>query len=320
MTPVPEAHDVYLSCPMGAVQAAQKYQEIRSQAMAVVEALENECGFKVFFFGREVDSREHLDESDLPVAKIVRCMNALRRSRYYVLFFPAKVSSSALVEAGFALSLNKTGIYFVRSREHLPFLLRYSESAFPIRIHQYKTIDGLINVIRTHRQRLFELPGLAAGEQPGASGPSHDSRPGKTGADVDEVGREKLEGLRQVLVDVADEIQSLEHLLRVDVPSSLNKIRFITEKVLHRLCVQHETTWGQAEPTLERMLGPLVSHGVIPKNVAVHVRTIQMNASPGSHYQESALTRTHAIIAQQALIEFLEWYARRGESRTDHRT
>ena len=102
----------------------------------------------------------------------------------------------------------------------------------------------------------------------------------------------------------------MEQLLQVDVPSSLNKIRFIAEKVLHTLCVRHAITWGQAEPTLERMLGPcLISQGVIPKNTSVHVRTIQANSSPGSHYQESALSPSHAIIAQQALVEFLEWYS-----------
>jgi hypothetical protein len=307
MTSVPEEYDVYLSCPMGALQAEHRYQEIRLQAMTVVETFEKECNFKVFFFGREVDSRGRLDESDLPVAKVVRCTNALRRSRYYALLLPARLSSGALAEAGFALALNKKGIYFVKSREHLPFLLRYSESAFPIRIHQYKTIDGLVNVIKTHREQLFDLAAVNPGSQPG-SPPLSDSGPLRQ-LDAQAIVQDRLRDLRRVLVDVSDEIQSLEHLLQVDVPSSLNKIRFITEKLLHKLSIRHNTRWGEAEPTLERMLGPLVSQRVVPKHIAVHVRTIQMNASPGSHYQEFALTRTHAIIAQQALIEFLEWYS-----------
>ena len=42
----------------------------------------------------------------------------------------------------------------------------------------------------------------------------------------------------------------------------------------------------------------------------MHVRTVQTNASPGSHYQEDALSATHVQVAQMALLELLEWYYR----------
>src|SRR5262245_52683224 len=97
----------------------------------------------------------------------------------------------------------------------------------------------------------------------------------------------KLEELRTILMDFSEDLDSLASLLSVDVPSSLNKIRFISEKALHMLCSAKSVSWGDAEPTLERMLGPLVAKGCIPKSVAIHLRTIQTNTSPGSHYQES---------------------------------
>ena len=85
-------------------------------------------------------------------------------------------------------------------------------------------------------------------------------------------------------------------------------MRYVTEKVLHRLCSSHGVTWGKGEPTLERMIGPLLAQGVIPKNIGIHVRTIQTNASPGSHYQESSLSSAHVQVAQIALLDFLEWF------------
>ena len=39
------------------------------------------------------------------------------------------------------------------------------------------------------------------------------------------------------------------------------------------------------------------------------VRTVQTNASPGSHYQESALSGAHVQIARTALGEVLVWFA-----------
>jgi hypothetical protein len=120
---------------------------------------------------------------------------------------------------------------------------------------------------------------------------------------------DRLRDLGEKLPSFRDDLRSLETLLGVDVPSALNKVRYITEKALHGLCAAKGVSWGQAEPTLERMVGPLLAAGFIPKDVAVHVRTVQANASPGSHYQQSPLSEAHARIAHAALVEFLDWYS-----------
>jgi CHASE2 domain-containing sensor protein len=110
------------------------------------------------------------------------------------------------------------------------------------------------------------------------------------------------------LTSFRDDLQALEQLAPLDAPGALNKVRYITEKVLHQLCLARNVSWGQAEPTLERMIGPLVAAGWVPKNMAAHVRTIQAYSSPGSHYQESPLSQAHVRIAQEALVELLDWY------------
>jgi tetratricopeptide (TPR) repeat protein len=122
---------------------------------------------------------------------------------------------------------------------------------------------------------------------------------------------DRLRDLEARVQDIATDLRVLRALTSQDHGSALNKIRYITEKVLHRLCAEHDVSWGKSEPTLENMIGPLVARQVIPKSVALHVRTVQNNASPGSHYQEDALRDTHVRIAEIALIELLEWYYRR---------
>jgi hypothetical protein len=120
---------------------------------------------------------------------------------------------------------------------------------------------------------------------------------------------ERCDELRRRLPALSEDLRALQELCAADVPSALNKMRYITEKALHQLCLARGVLWGQAEPTLERMIGPLVSARCLPGNIAIHVRTIQGNASPGSHYQASALTASHVGIARSALLEFLEWFA-----------
>lgn len=116
------------------------------------------------------------------------------------------------------------------------------------------------------------------------------------------------EDLAAGLPEFANDLSALAQLSKVDVNGALNKVRYITEKLLHGLCLRCGVRWGEAEPTLERMIGPLLATGIVPKNVGIHVRTIQTNASPGSHYQESALTSSHVLIAQSALAELLRWF------------
>jgi hypothetical protein len=122
-------------------------------------------------------------------------------------------------------------------------------------------------------------------------------------------GSQELKDLKQKLPELAEDLRSLEKLLTVDVPSALNKIRYIAEKVLHRLCMSSNVSWGQGEPTLERMIGPLVAAGRIPKSAALHVRIVQLVASPGSHFQESELSQAHLEIGMLGLVGFLEWRA-----------
>jgi hypothetical protein len=120
---------------------------------------------------------------------------------------------------------------------------------------------------------------------------------------------EQLSALVSKLPSLADDLRALVLLHQVDVPSSLNKMRYISEKVMLELCTDKGVAWGQGEPTLERMIGPLVAAGCIPKSIAVHVRTVQTNASPGSHYQEVALSSAHVTIALSALTAFLNWFS-----------
>jgi CheY-like chemotaxis protein len=121
--------------------------------------------------------------------------------------------------------------------------------------------------------------------------------------------RRQLQDVGQRLPEFGDDLRALGGLLDADLQSALNKVRFITEKVLYKLCTAHGVSWGSAEPTLERMVGPLVAAEMLPRNVAVHVRTVQANANFGSHFQDAPPSAAHAGIAGSALIELLTWYA-----------
>lgn len=121
--------------------------------------------------------------------------------------------------------------------------------------------------------------------------------------------RDRLSGLAERLPAWSQELGTLDTLLDVDVAASLNKMRTLTERMLYELCVAHDVSWGKGEATLERMVGPLLAAGRLPKQVGIHVRTVQSNASPGSHYQEEALDEQHLTVTLLAFVAVLDWYA-----------
>ena len=58
---------------------------------------------------------------------------------------------------------------------------------------------------------------------------------------------------------LSEDIEALIKILDVDTTSALNKMRFITEKLLLTHARQAQVAWGDSEPTLERLIGPLVA-------------------------------------------------------------
>ena len=51
-------------------------------------------------------------------------LEALERSRDFILVYPTGARSSSLVEAGYALALQKPSVYLYRHEADLPFMLR----------------------------------------------------------------------------------------------------------------------------------------------------------------------------------------------------
>ena len=117
--------------------------------------------------------------------------------------------------------------------------------------------------------------------------------------------------IRAALPDLAEYLRHLETLLgapELDVGSILNKVRTITERVLRTLCERDGVSWGKAPPTLENMKGPLRAKKVFDEPTYAHVETIQTNASPGSHDQKVALSRSHVDVTLIALRGLLDWF------------
>lgn len=154
-TPGPDGeveYDVFLAFPMAAFGDNEQYQRERDHAMEIMGALQTHCGVKSIYCAGSKITR--VDAFQLQSVAAEVDLEAIRKSRYFVMIYPEKIVSSVLFEAGFALAEKKDSIYFVKDTDHLPFLMQQAEQlggAFP-RVHIVKvdTHRDIIQILQNN--------------------------------------------------------------------------------------------------------------------------------------------------------------------------
>jgi hypothetical protein len=147
---------------MAAFDDDAAYQRARLEIKKVFDAFKQHCNYRVYWAAEKIESIRNFD---LMSTSVLDDLQAIRKSRYFVMVYPQKMATSALFEAGYALAQEKFSLYFTPKREELPFLLRELPGTHSIvRIFEepeWRTYDDIVSIIRKTGTRLF----LQAGEQ-----------------------------------------------------------------------------------------------------------------------------------------------------------
>lgn len=117
-------YDVFISAPMAS--APDDYKSIRELCLGIAACLRKHCGMKSIYLASEkLDSVEKFNDTEFAATDD---LDAIEQSRYFVLLYPKRYASSALVEVGYALcgntrfsSLNDVRICrscFITSNKH----------------------------------------------------------------------------------------------------------------------------------------------------------------------------------------------------------
>ena len=151
-------YDMFLAVPMAGTETDAQYQELRAVALEVIAALRAHTKLQTcYFVGEKLATKADFESNSVAADED---FNALRASAHFIMIYPARMVSSVLAEAGFALAASKPSLYFVRRAEDLPFLLTRAEAlrppAFPpVVIHECPTLDDILRVIRVDGANLF---------------------------------------------------------------------------------------------------------------------------------------------------------------------
>lgn len=148
-------YDLFVSVPMAAFDESHEYEKFRASILDVIRGIKKSCSFKnVFFAGQEISSFKDFESEDL---SIVEDYTALKNSSNFVLIYPQKLATSALIELGWAMVMKKPIIIFAKDRDELPYLMKNADAVYKnIAIYEYKTSADVQNKFSTNKHKLFE--------------------------------------------------------------------------------------------------------------------------------------------------------------------
>lgn len=150
-------HDVFIAAAMAGHEGDKQYQASRKVVLDLKATLEASNGCRsVFYAGANIVSSKKFDDEALALDFDLRKMRA---SKNFILYYPEKIASSVLFEAGWALVLGKPSIYIVRDRKHLPYLLNNASQAFReqrVRVFECADDDVMLTKVASYGDRLFD--------------------------------------------------------------------------------------------------------------------------------------------------------------------
>ncbi len=148
-------YDVFLSTPMSSFPTQAEYRSHRRDVLRLQQALQEACGFRVYFSGDQRPTARDFQASDIGLRKD---SSALENSRYFLLVLPRDLISSVFVEAGMAIALGKPSVYFQHTEASLPFVLRHPgrSSRMPLtKVYTYAAFPEVLDCIRANGRDLF---------------------------------------------------------------------------------------------------------------------------------------------------------------------
>lgn len=159
--PLKLQYDVFLASAMAAIDDKKAYEKQRADIESIKDALLARPGIKTIY-----DSGVSLSFKDWEPEQVAAevDLEALRHSRYFMLYYPQMLPSSVLFEAGYAVGMGKPAVYIVPDQNGLPFLMRDMEALsrrYPqVRIWECKSVNEIVKRIRQSGKHVF------AGDEP----------------------------------------------------------------------------------------------------------------------------------------------------------
>ena len=150
---IKEEYSIFLSFAIAGNKTRSNRENVDNQVSRIETKL-SDLGYKNIFNASNYFSTEH--DYQPPEVAAKEDFNAIENSKNFLLFYPTKVPSSALVELGYALREGTNITIFTKNKEFLPFLTR-ELAQINERVHlvEYNNIENLLSILDDSHELYF---------------------------------------------------------------------------------------------------------------------------------------------------------------------
>jgi hypothetical protein len=137
---------VFIGVPMASADD-DEYPEYKNCALSVKQALLDYTGAKdVYCPSESIPDRGNFEGYK---KAIIKDFQILKESEHYVFIYPKNITSSILVEIGYAIALSKNTTIFTKNKKDLPFMLKQANTVIHnLEIYDYRETADIIDIIR----------------------------------------------------------------------------------------------------------------------------------------------------------------------------
>jgi hypothetical protein len=153
-------YDLFIATAMDAFPDPAERAAAQRQTKEIIEALRTSCGFKDIFYAAFKATDSNTD--DPPNIALKLNVLRMRASKRFLLIYYKHLPTSALMEAGMALGLNKPSVWFLAKDVEIPFLMRGASAAAqienfpPITTYSFNNHSQILNYIKSNGISLFD--------------------------------------------------------------------------------------------------------------------------------------------------------------------
>jgi hypothetical protein len=154
-------YDVFVAAPIDSLTSNEERIHQKASINAVIDCIQKRCKLQnVYFAGEQAIDPKNYDQ---PSVGLIRNIQRIRASTYFLLIYPRLLPTSALVEVGMALALGKRSVWFVQKDVQLPYLMKEGAAAggradLPrINIRNYGSVEDIQKIIDNDPDQLFNF-------------------------------------------------------------------------------------------------------------------------------------------------------------------
>jgi hypothetical protein len=146
-------YEIFISFPIAGIKDKKEREQVNGFAKNLENELEN-IGYRKIFNASMHFSHDH--EHQPPKIACETDFNALDKSKNFLLLYPERIATSALIELGYALGGQKKIIMCSKSIHTLPFLARGLSKAYRnVNFLEYEDNNHLINMLTENHKSYF---------------------------------------------------------------------------------------------------------------------------------------------------------------------